>query len=270
MKRNLESRVEAMVPVEDPRLQKELRAILDLQLDDQRRRLGHAVRRQLRAARWRRRTGRAGARSSCSPSARPSAPRRRCGCASASPRGSPAAAAADRGAQQTLQDARQDAPSGRCSRRARKCAYLLSTGSASAPTRRKSASNAPRTEGFGIVRGELQLDLVTDVAGSVLRAIELEGHGMSFVTRGELGSHAGALDCESCRDTGAAPDRWPRAHPPGVPTFRLPPPRAPGPRAAAAPGRGSAAPRRPARARARTRAPPDRRATGRPGCESAP
>jgi polyphosphate kinase len=35
MKRNLESRVEAIVPVEDPRLQKELRAILDLQLDDQ-------------------------------------------------------------------------------------------------------------------------------------------------------------------------------------------------------------------------------------------
>jgi polyphosphate kinase len=36
MKRNLESRVEVIVPVEDPRLQKELRAILDFQLDDQR------------------------------------------------------------------------------------------------------------------------------------------------------------------------------------------------------------------------------------------
>ena len=36
MKRNLESRVEVLAPVEDPRLQKELRAILDLQLADQR------------------------------------------------------------------------------------------------------------------------------------------------------------------------------------------------------------------------------------------
>ena len=36
MKRNLESRVEVMVPVDDPRLKKELRAVLDLQLDDQR------------------------------------------------------------------------------------------------------------------------------------------------------------------------------------------------------------------------------------------
>jgi polyphosphate kinase len=36
MKRNLESRVEVLTPVEDPRLQKELRAILDLHLDDQR------------------------------------------------------------------------------------------------------------------------------------------------------------------------------------------------------------------------------------------
>lgn len=34
MKRNLESRVEVMVPVEDPRLQQELRAILDLQLGE--------------------------------------------------------------------------------------------------------------------------------------------------------------------------------------------------------------------------------------------
>src|SRR5690606_6798783 len=36
MKRNLESRVEVLAPVEDPRLQKELRAILDLHLNDQR------------------------------------------------------------------------------------------------------------------------------------------------------------------------------------------------------------------------------------------
>ncbi len=36
MKRNLESRVEVLAPVEDPRLQKELRAILDLHLADQR------------------------------------------------------------------------------------------------------------------------------------------------------------------------------------------------------------------------------------------
>jgi len=36
MKRNLESRVEVLTPVEDPRLQKELRTILDLHLDDQR------------------------------------------------------------------------------------------------------------------------------------------------------------------------------------------------------------------------------------------
>ena len=36
MKRNLESRVEVLTPVEDPRLQKELRAILDLHLADQR------------------------------------------------------------------------------------------------------------------------------------------------------------------------------------------------------------------------------------------
>jgi polyphosphate kinase len=36
MKRNLESRVEVMVPVEDPNLQKELRSVLDIQLDDQR------------------------------------------------------------------------------------------------------------------------------------------------------------------------------------------------------------------------------------------
>jgi len=36
MKRNLESRVEVMVPVEDPRHQKELRTIIDLQLRDQR------------------------------------------------------------------------------------------------------------------------------------------------------------------------------------------------------------------------------------------
>ncbi|MEW6270670.1 MAG: polyphosphate kinase 1 [Thermodesulfobacteriota bacterium] len=36
MKRNLESRVEVLTPVDDPRLQKELRAILDLHLDDQR------------------------------------------------------------------------------------------------------------------------------------------------------------------------------------------------------------------------------------------
>jgi len=36
MKRNLESRVEVLTPVEDPRLQKELRAILDLHLGDQR------------------------------------------------------------------------------------------------------------------------------------------------------------------------------------------------------------------------------------------
>jgi polyphosphate kinase len=43
MKRNLESRVEAMVPVEDPRLQRELRALLDAQLND-RRRSAHARR----------------------------------------------------------------------------------------------------------------------------------------------------------------------------------------------------------------------------------
>jgi polyphosphate kinase len=36
MKRNLESRVEVLTPVEDPRLQKELRAILDRHLADQR------------------------------------------------------------------------------------------------------------------------------------------------------------------------------------------------------------------------------------------
>ena len=36
MKRNLEARVELMVPVEAPRLQQELRAILDIQLNDQR------------------------------------------------------------------------------------------------------------------------------------------------------------------------------------------------------------------------------------------
>jgi polyphosphate kinase len=36
MKRNLESRVEVMVPIEDPRHQKELRTIIDLQLRDQR------------------------------------------------------------------------------------------------------------------------------------------------------------------------------------------------------------------------------------------
>jgi len=36
MKRNLESRVEVMVPVEDPRLQKELRAVLDIQFADRR------------------------------------------------------------------------------------------------------------------------------------------------------------------------------------------------------------------------------------------
>jgi polyphosphate kinase len=36
MKRNLESRVEVLAPVEDPRLQKEIRAILDLHLADQR------------------------------------------------------------------------------------------------------------------------------------------------------------------------------------------------------------------------------------------
>ena len=36
MKRNLESRVEVMVPVEDPRLRKELRAVLDIQLEDRR------------------------------------------------------------------------------------------------------------------------------------------------------------------------------------------------------------------------------------------
>jgi polyphosphate kinase len=34
MKRNLESRVEVMVPIEDPRLQEELRSVLDLQLAD--------------------------------------------------------------------------------------------------------------------------------------------------------------------------------------------------------------------------------------------
>jgi polyphosphate kinase len=36
MKRNLESRVEVLCPVEDPRHQEELQAILDLQLDDRR------------------------------------------------------------------------------------------------------------------------------------------------------------------------------------------------------------------------------------------
>src|SRR5690606_21694219 len=36
MKRNLESRVEVLTPVEDPRLQRELRAILDVHLADQR------------------------------------------------------------------------------------------------------------------------------------------------------------------------------------------------------------------------------------------
>jgi polyphosphate kinase len=36
MNRNLESRVEAVVPVEDPRLQEELGQILDVQLDDPR------------------------------------------------------------------------------------------------------------------------------------------------------------------------------------------------------------------------------------------
>ena len=36
MKRNLESRVEVMAPVEDPRLQKELRAVLDIQFADRR------------------------------------------------------------------------------------------------------------------------------------------------------------------------------------------------------------------------------------------
>jgi len=36
MKRNLESRVEVLVPVEKPELQAELRAFIDAQLDDQR------------------------------------------------------------------------------------------------------------------------------------------------------------------------------------------------------------------------------------------
>src|SRR5271156_2908971 len=36
MKRNLESRVEVVVPVEDPALREQLRHILDLQLNDQR------------------------------------------------------------------------------------------------------------------------------------------------------------------------------------------------------------------------------------------
>jgi polyphosphate kinase len=36
MKRNLESRVEVVVPVEAPALRKELRVILDTQLDDKR------------------------------------------------------------------------------------------------------------------------------------------------------------------------------------------------------------------------------------------
>ena len=47
MKRNLESRVEVVVPVEDPGLRKNLREVLDAQLDDRHRRVGHAVRRQL-------------------------------------------------------------------------------------------------------------------------------------------------------------------------------------------------------------------------------
>jgi polyphosphate kinase len=34
MSRNLDARVEAAVPIEDPRLQEELKAILDLQLGD--------------------------------------------------------------------------------------------------------------------------------------------------------------------------------------------------------------------------------------------
>jgi polyphosphate kinase len=36
MKRNLESRVEVLVPVEAPRLRAELRTVLDIQLDDER------------------------------------------------------------------------------------------------------------------------------------------------------------------------------------------------------------------------------------------
>jgi len=36
MQRNLEKRVEVLVPVEDPRLQSELRFIIDTQLSDQR------------------------------------------------------------------------------------------------------------------------------------------------------------------------------------------------------------------------------------------
>ncbi len=50
MKRNLESRVEVVAPVEKPALRAELRYLLDTQLTDQRSAWDDAVRRQLRAA----------------------------------------------------------------------------------------------------------------------------------------------------------------------------------------------------------------------------
>ncbi len=50
MTRNLDARVEAAVPIEDPRLQEEIKAILDLQLADNVQGVGHAARRLLRPA----------------------------------------------------------------------------------------------------------------------------------------------------------------------------------------------------------------------------